>query len=94
MFNRKPAENTLADEAIENAYNELKGYDADSEEYAQIIEQIVKMHEMQVKQTPDRISKDTLLMVLGNLAGIVVIVGHERAHIVTSKAMSLIRSAR
>lgn len=37
------------------------------------------------------VSKDTLLIVAGNLIGIWVIVGHERMHLVTSKALGFIK---
>lgn len=39
------------------------------------------------------VSKDTLMIVGGNIIGILVIVGHERMHLVTSKALSFIKTS-
>jgi hypothetical protein len=41
-----------------------------------------------------KVSPDTAALVLGNLIGILVIVGHERAHVVTSKALNFVMKAR
>lgn len=90
MFNKRPVEKTMLDEAIEEALRELKGHDAHSEEYAKIVDQLTALHAMKSNEKTDRVSKDTLAMVVGNLAGIIVIVGHERAHVVTSKALNFI----
>lgn len=94
MFINRPAKPTALDDVIASALSELKGHDADSEGYAKIVEQLVLLNSMKLNEKTDRISKDTLALVLGNLAGIIVIVGHERAHVVTSKALSLIRMAK
>lgn len=89
MFINKPVTTTSLDEAIEEALRELKGHDAHTESYAQVVDQITKLHAIKDNNKPDRVSKDTLALVLGNITGIVMIVGYERTHIVTSKAMLL-----
>lgn len=40
------------------------------------------------------VSADTVVLAAANLVGILVIVGHERAHVVTSKALSLLKPGR
>jgi hypothetical protein len=91
MFKKPPAKETTLDAAIATAHEELVGHDAHSEEYSKIVDQLSKLYEIKAAaERPDRVSKDTLAIVLGNLAGIIVIVGHERAHVVTSKALSFI----
>lgn len=94
MFTPKsPNTNTVGlEKAIDNLYAELNGYTADTEEYAKITDQLKKLYKLKAK--PERVSKDTLAVVLGNILGIVMIVGHERAHVVTSKALSFVLKTR
>jgi hypothetical protein len=94
MFIKKPVIKTALDDVIEDALRELKGYEAASEEYAQTVEQLTKLHAMQKEEKTDRLSKDTLALVLGNLAGVLVIVSYEHSHVMASKAMSLIRGMK
>lgn len=94
MFINRTVTPTALDEVITSAISELASHDASSAEYAKIVEQLTLLNAMKSNEKTDRISKDTLALVLGNLAGIIMIVGHERAHVVTSKALSLIRMAK
>ncbi|MCA1806542.1 MAG: hypothetical protein LC687_01565 [Actinobacteria bacterium] len=80
--------------AIENLLALLTRTDPRSEEYAVMTEQLEKLYSIREKPSKDRISPDTLALVIGNLVGIVVIVGHERAHIVTSKAINFVMKLR
>jgi hypothetical protein len=82
------------EKAIDNLYAELNGFTADAEEYAKITDQLKKLYELKTLNKPERVSKDTLAVVLGNIFGIVMIVGHERAHVVTSKALSFVLKTR
>jgi hypothetical protein len=91
MHIKKPVVKTDLDEAIDEALRELRSYDAHSEEYAQVVDQLTKLHAMRDPKKSDRVSKDTLAIVLGNLAGIIVIVGYEQKHVVASKALSFLR---
>lgn len=90
MFAKKPAEEIQLDDAITSAVLNLTNHYPATPEYAAIVKQITKLNAVRTTTKPDRFSKDTLALVAGNLAGILVIVGHERAHIVTSKAIQFI----
>lgn len=54
----------------------------------------LKERELELKQSeaekPDRVSKETLAVIGANIAGIVMILGYERANVIASKAFSLI----
>jgi hypothetical protein len=78
--------------AITEAFREIANMTVDSDEYAKSVDQLVKLYSL--KETPKRISPDTLAMVAGNLLGIVIIVGYERKHVVTSKALNFILKLR
>lgn len=89
---KKPVEDTGLKTAIDNVYSEMAGSESHDEEYSKSVNQLIKLYSL--KEAPRRISPDTLAIVLGNLLGILMIVGHERTHIVTSKALQLLPWAK
>jgi hypothetical protein len=94
MFIKKSQSKSKLDEAIEQALTELNGYESHEDGYKHIIDILEKLYKLKAQDTPERMSKDTLAMVVGNLLGIIVIVGHERAHVVTSKALNFVLKSR
>ncbi len=114
------------EKAIANAYERLKAFDADTDGYSNIVDQLVKLTKIRALMTdtnqkwfdtetrrnetlkalalkeielqhkvvdmnkPDRLSKDTLALVLANIAGILIIVGYERVNVIASKAIGFI----
>jgi hypothetical protein len=68
--------------------------DTGSTEYQRQVDQLTKLYSLKEKPSDKRVSPDTLVTVAGNLAGILMIVGHEKAHVVTSKALGFILKAR
>lgn len=92
MFDAKPNEDDKLQDAIDEVYSEMAGSQSDSDEYAKMVDQLSKLYKL--RRNPDRVSLDTLAIVLGNLLGIILIVGHERAHIVTSKAIGFVLKTR
>jgi hypothetical protein len=94
MFTKnKPLEDPqeLTD-AIEKALVELQDHKPYSAEYIKTLEQIEKLMKFKAPQPELQkpVSLDTVLTVAGNLAGIVLVLGYERAHVLTSKAFGLI----
>lgn len=91
----QPEIETKIDEAITSLLSEMAGYDPHTDEYAKMVDQLDKLYKMKVlNKDENRVSKDTLLAVGANLLGIVLILGYERAHVVTSKALSFILKTR
>lgn len=87
MFNRTPREKTNIEEAIDEAIATLNPYDDD---YFKCVEAIKTLHELKQADKPDRVKADTIALVLGNLAGIVLITRFEKTGVVTSKALAFI----
>lgn len=84
------------EDPIETAYDEQllhllelarkeEGY---TDDYKSIISQATKLKEL---RTTDKISKETWAMIGANLAGIAIILTHERTHIIASKAFGLLK---
>lgn len=44
----------------------------------------------QESEKPDRVSKETLALIAGNIAGIVLIIGYERVNVIASKALNFV----
>ncbi len=90
---KPPTEPSGLDDAIESAILRLNNYPPHTDEYAKTVAQLERLYSFKTAKSSRRVTPDTLAIVLGNLAGIVIIVGHERAHLVTSKALTFIQKA-
>lgn len=91
MFNPPLREKTGLEKAIDDLLSEMDAVTADSPEYAKMVEHLVKLHQMKTEERPRRVSPDTLFTVLANLGGILILVGYEQKHVITSKALPFIR---
>ena len=85
---------TPLEKEIERVQLKLTNHQPDSDEYAKTLKQLTKLHAMQVENQPKRISKETILIVGANLAGIALIMIFEKSNILTSKAMSFVMKSR
>lgn len=94
MFRNRKAEPTELDKAIESALTDLSHYTAESDEYAAVNKQLKKLYELKRNEKPERVSRDTLIVAGAQLLGIMMIVGHERANVITSKATSMLPKHR
>ena len=89
MFSRrKTDEQAELDKTIDDLAAQMRTYDPDSEDYGTMLNRLERLKKLQEREAPKRISPDTLLIVGGNILGIVIIVAHERANVITSKALS------
>lgn len=89
-----PKAKTPVDHEIDILFKELRLHDINSKEYATVLDRIVKLHELQVNETPKRVSRDTLVLAAANLLGIVMVLKHEQLNVITTKAMSLVPRPR
>ena len=91
MFKKKPSlADEMLDDAIISLMREMDTFTGDTPEYARLSEQLDKLYKIKDNNRPDSVKADTLALIAGNLAGILMIVGHERANVVTSKAISFV----
>ena len=74
---------------IETKLYELRKADFDGEEYDKILTQLERLYKMNESQIRSRVSPDTWALIGANLFGIVIIITHEYAHPITTKALSL-----
>lgn len=99
MFTKKSSTNTDGvTNAIDELLAEMHEQDKDSEIYATMVKQLKELYslkEIDCKVDSGRkFDVNTLAIVGGNLLGILTIVIHERDHVMTSKALSLLSKLR
>lgn len=98
MFTKNPPMKSGLEREIDRLLEQMILFSGEDKEYAEMVDQLSKLYkckevDQQVKFSR-RISPDTFAVVGGNILGILLIVGHERANVVTSKAMSLLTKLR
>lgn len=92
MFAKKTDEKSGLNDAIDKLLTRMSNVSSTSEEYTTMVDHLTKLYAL--KEQPKRVSPDTMATVLGNLIGIVLIVGHERAHVITSKALLFVQKLK
>lgn len=92
MFSRKPnPEEDELNRQITKIHTQMFDDTPESEAYAQMADQLVKLYEQKDKIPSRRISPDTLATVTANILGIALVVGHERANVIGGKAITFVR---
>lgn len=81
---------TKLDEAIDAATAELATLKTTEPDYEKTLAKVKELYALKEKNSPKRVSPDTLAVVLGNLVGIIWITNHERIHVITSKALGFV----
>lgn len=93
MFKKTSTEPTGLAAAIDNVLREMDGVSADSDEYAKMVLQLDKLYTIK-DRNPNRVSADTWATIGANLAGILLIISHERVNVVTTKAIGFVSKLR
>lgn len=88
MFKKNPIDLKLEKEIASLLDLMAQEEDKSTEKYTGMTKQLAALHELSTKS---RISNETLVTVGTHLAGIVLILGHERAHVIASKAFGLVK---
>ena len=90
-FTKKPAPTPSGLEiTIDELRAEMHDLPGDTDEYTKMADNLVKLLKAREYDTPRRVSPDAMVAVVGNIVAVVLIVGHERAHVVTSKAIAFV----
>lgn len=89
MFKRSEDEVKKAlDNEILNLFNHMDDKAKFDEEYATMAVAVAKLYELRSKE---RVGMDAVMNVVAHLAGLAVIMQHERVHVIASKAFGLLR---
>jgi len=85
---------SVLDEPIGKILTEMNTYGVDSPEYPILIEHLDRLNRMKAEERRNRITPDTLAIVLGNLLGILIIVAYEQKHVMVSKGLGFVIKAK
>lgn len=90
----KTDEPTALQQAIAQVHDRLHDLQPDTQEYARVVDQLVKLEKLQEETTSKKHpSPDALVAAVASVAGILLIVAYEHGHVMTSKALTLVRQA-
>ena len=94
-FKKKDHVLELLEQAIEDTCKEMASINSDSDEYAKQNKQLSELIVTRSKvKNESKISPETWAVIIANLAGIVLIMNHERMHALTSKAVGTLIKPR
>lgn len=82
------------DEEIHSVLCNMSTYAPDSDEYTKMTKNLEMLYKAKSYEKDRRVSKDTVLVVAGNLLGIAIILGYEKANVITSKALGFVLKGR
>lgn len=81
---------SVLDEHIVQILDKMKMYGPDNEEYPRLVEYLERLNKLKGKERRFKFSPDTMLIVVGNLFGILIIVVYEQKHVIVSKGLGFI----
>lgn len=81
-------------DAINRASRTLAACDVGSQEYSDTLSHLERLYSIKAENRKNRITPDAMLLVAGNLLGILVIVAYEQKHVLGSKALSFLMKAK
>lgn len=84
MFNRHKDVDELITKHLDSMKNHEPGSDA-YENRLKVVERLTKLK----ASGQQKVSWDTIITVLGQLIGILIVVLHERSHVITTKAFNI-----
>lgn len=95
MFTRnRQNESNLLEPAMTEVRAKMAASIEDTETYLKYLDILTKLETLSAEKQPKRISKDTMALIIGNIAGILIVVSYEHAHVVASRAMNFVLKAR
>ena len=95
LFTKKDKRTNL-ERIIESVEEKLRDMDPNTAEYTIANTNLEMLYKTKAtdKGLKNRVSRDTIWIVIGNLAGIGLIIWHERADIITTKAINFVLKGR
>lgn len=88
MFKKSTSHEANLSKVIDELIEKLGQHEVYSDEYATITKRIVELTELTNKS---KVSRDTLALIGANFAGIILVLSHERTHVIATKAFSLVK---
>lgn len=93
-FTEKRDKRTNLEKEIDAVITYMSGMNPETQEYAAAAANLKELYSTKAQEKSNRISPDTLAVIAGNLLGIILILGYEKADIITSKALAFVLRSR
>lgn len=90
MFTKKPAANAELVVARNEKLEVLRNLDVEDALYEQTLDAVERLSKLAAEEAPEKLSINTLLPVIGTVASVILIIGHERANVLTTKALAFL----
>lgn len=90
MFKKQSDNDLRLENAIADVLVQMSTTEPTSDEYAKLVIQLTKLNAIVSERKPAPVDKGVWITAGANLAGIAMIVGYERANVVTSKAITFV----
>ena len=84
----------IYDEPIDKVLESMQTYGTEDPEFEKAMRHLEVLSRLKAERSRKPITNDTLAIVLGNLAGILIMVAYEQRHVVTSNARSMFLKTR
>lgn len=85
---------TSFEKEVDSVLAVMSELEKNSKEYSEMLDNLKNLCESKSKEKDRRISWDTILVVGGNILGILLILGYEKTNIVASKALGFVLRGR
>lgn len=85
---------TTIEKEIDGVLGLMSHEDPDSEKYSAMAANLERLYKAKGNEPNRCVSPDTIAIIAGNLLGIVLIMGFERANIITTKALGFVLRGR
>lgn len=82
------------DEEFDACLDEMSSVSTASEEYDKMVRNLERLHRLKMEEKCRKVSPDTKAVIAGNLLGILLILGYEKANVITSKALGFVLKGR
>ena len=79
---------------IDTMFDRLMVLPKNSKEYTETVDNLERLYKAKSLDSGNQISKDTIVIVAGNLLGIGLILSFEQLNVITSKAMGMVLKGR
>lgn len=95
MFNKHKPEIQRIDAAIDDVLAQMQTVTAASIQYGKMTDQLAKLYDLRTRTAgTNAVSNETIATISANLIGIGMILHHERAHVITTKALGFVSKLR
>lgn len=95
MFKKNDTNATGMKLVIDACNKELLKHEPSSEEFKRIVDQLERLNKIASNNNArEKVNPNGLIAVGGNLLGIGLIIGHERLHVITTKAIGFVGKFR